>query len=181
MTAIANRIRFWTDARGEHSTLVRESGREPELRLSGMRQLPGADPDDRFHLICQGDVEVLPDKVIVKGPVTGRTYRPDGTLDPAGMALDAGGLWLVRDQKTGDVREIMAGRGADLRFDRVHARGEQLTLDLAHSLVMIDDRAGNGRIEGPMPAWRGMRAQYNFVTMEVSAWASGLSFEHARR
>jgi hypothetical protein len=176
LTAIAARLRFHTGHDGEHLTLVREPGRDPELRLSGVRQLPGSDPDDRFHVLCQGDVEVLPDKVIGKGPVTGRTHGPDGVLDPGGMALDAGGLWLVREPSTGDVREIMAGLGADLRLRQVRARGEQLTLDLAHSVVMIDDRSGNGRIDGPLGAWRGVRVQYNFVTMEVSAWASGLSF-----
>ena len=117
---------------------------------------------------CRGNIEVLPDGVMFLGPVLAVGLRPDGSVDPDGMRIDAQDLRLTRNLKSGDIHRVFAKQVA-LDWPRMSARTAELEIDLEqHTCVATDPRGAEVAVPG-WPVFRSPRFECNYVTMTMRA------------
>jgi hypothetical protein len=90
---------------------------------------------------CRGTITVLPESVDFRGPVTVLGLRPDGSLDPRGLHVEAPQLQLVREQPSGDVVRIV-GRDVVADWQQLHARAQSMTIDHATNRLVASDPGG---------------------------------------
>ncbi len=100
--------------------------------------------------VCEGNIDVLPDRIEFQGPVIARSALPDGSTDPAGMSIDASGLMMKRHPTSGDI-VLVTGRDVRLDWEQLSARSAEIELDLkwakctARDPVEAEVLLGNGQ------------------------------------
>ncbi|MBL9080097.1 MAG: hypothetical protein JNL08_21570 [Planctomycetes bacterium] len=115
---------------------------------------------------CQGNIDVLPDRVVFGGPVTAIGLRADGSEDPDGIALDARELLLRRDPRSGDVVRAI-GRGVDVDWPQLRAKAAEVDLDVVTTRCVARDPA---RATVVLPGGRTITAPYVEVNWETLAY-----------
>jgi hypothetical protein len=171
----SNQILFWHEAEGDYVTLRKTAGRLPSLDLAAPEQSPPRGPSgQRLQVTCDGDIAAEPARVKFLGASSARTLDPGGRVDPRGLTVDAGTMWLERDRKTGAATELLATPDAQLSWNDVRAAGERLALDLVRNQLILEDGKGAAGIETSSFAWRGKAIQFDYLTYEFEAWASSI-------
>jgi hypothetical protein len=120
-----------------------------------------------MHAQSEGNIDVLPDRVLFGGPVTARGLQADGAEDPDGIRLDAQTLQLARDPVTGAVVSAL-GKNVRVDWTRLQARSAEVEFDVRRSRCIARDPAD---AEVVLPGGRTItapRIEVNYETMAVS-------------
>jgi hypothetical protein len=128
--------------------------REQELRLQALRTfqdrptflLPSVTLHEagstgllsHMNAVCQGNIDVLPDRVAFGGPVRVVALTADGEIDADGVLLDAHELLLRRDLETGRVVQAL-GKQVRLDWTRLQADAAEVELDLERTRCIARD------------------------------------------
>jgi hypothetical protein len=145
---------------GEARVQPRLTLRDPKGPNRDLRDLAGT---------CEGEIEVLPDRVDFRGPSRIEGLDAGGAVDPDGMRLVARSLALLRDGQTGAVAKVVANT-IDLDWSRIRARAESMDLDLATTVCTVRDERG---AEVWLPDGRYVRARQvaaNYTTLALTLW-----------
>lgn len=136
-------------AEGDRSTVLTHYPGHPDTApLSPVVTFrdPAAGADDPFanlRAVCRGEIDVLPERVAFRGPVTARGLTAAGEPDPDGIDVSTAGLTLLRDadsRTNGITRaEARGGVAAAWARHRFRARSESLELDLRRERCIADD------------------------------------------
>jgi hypothetical protein len=131
--------------------------REKEVRLQALRTFDGRPtvllptvtlhepgkkgPLSHLRAVCHGDIEVLPDSVVCRGPVEAQGLCEDGSDDPDGMHFDAEHFVMERQ---GDKGEIARALWNDVKvvWSGMTATTSALELDLKFSRLIARDTKG---------------------------------------
>lgn len=156
--------------------------RERELRLQALRTFEGRPafllPSVTLHeagstgllshmqATSQGDIDVLPDRVVFGGPVLARALTADGEFDPDGIAIDARELVLLRDRKTGEIARAK-GRQVQVDWTRMQAAAAEVELDLGRTRCIARDPA-NATVT--LPGGQVITAPYVEINYETMAY-----------
>lgn len=156
--------------------------RERELRLQALRTFEGRPafllPSVTLHeagstgllshmqATSQGDIEVLPDRVTFGGPVLTRALTADGEIDPAGIAIDARELVLLRDRKTGEIARAK-GKQVQVDWTRMQADAAEVELDLVRTRCIARDPE---HATVALPGGRVITAPYVEINYETMAY-----------
>ena len=134
--------------------------REEVLRLQALRTFDGRPtvllptvtlhepgkkgPLSHLRAVCRGDIEVLPDSVVCRGPVEAQGLCEDGSEDPEGMHFDAEHFVMERQGKKGERGEISRALWNDVKvvWSGMTATTSALELDLRFSRLIARDPKG---------------------------------------
>ncbi|MBL8756578.1 MAG: hypothetical protein JNK15_25005 [Planctomycetes bacterium] len=96
-----------------------------------------------MQAVCGGDIEVLPREVLFRGPVRADALSADGTVDAAGLHLDAAELHMLRDSnpQRSTYGEVVAVTGKEVvvAWTRMSARCGTIAFDLPRNRCTIAD------------------------------------------
>lgn len=144
-----------------------DARRQPRLELRDPR---GASRDLRdLAGTCEGEIEVLPDRVEFRGPSRIEGLDAAGAIDPDGLRLVARQLALLRDKESGAVARVEA-EDIDLDWSRMRARAASMDLDLVATVCTVRDQRG---AEVWLPDGRHVRARQvaaNYTTLALTLW-----------
>lgn len=144
-----------------------EARRQPRLVLRDPKG-PSRDLRDLAGT-CDGEIEVLPDRVEFRGPSRIEGLDAEGAVDPNGLRLVARQLALLRDTGSGAVSKVVA-EAIDLDWSRMRARAASMDLDLAATVCTVRDQRG---AEVWLPDGRYVRARQvaaNYTTLALTLW-----------
>lgn len=157
--------------------------REQELRLQALRTFEDRStflpPSVTLHqtgstallshmtAVCQGNIDVLPDRVLFGGPVRATGITADGEQDPDGILLDANELSLRRDAATGDVVQALA-KDVHVDWTRLQARSAEIELDIRRTRCIVRDPANATVVLPGGRTFTSPRIEVNYETMAVS-------------
>jgi hypothetical protein len=130
--------------------------REEDVRLQALRTFAGRptvllptvtvhEPGEKgplAHLraVCRGDIEVLPEAVVCRGPVEAQGLREDGSDDPDGVHFDAESLTMERQGKREIARALC--KGVTASWSGMTAKSASLELDARFSRLIARDPKG---------------------------------------
>ena len=123
---------------------------------------------------CHGEVDVLRDAVLFRGPVTATSLLPSGGEDPDGMHIAAQKLRMERDAETGQLTRVLAEGGVTCNWRQLHARSQTVELDLKWQRCIATDpdvatiRFGSGR------SYEARHLEANYATYAVTVWQGRL-------
>ncbi|MCA8964320.1 MAG: hypothetical protein H6838_03140 [Planctomycetes bacterium] len=128
--------------------------RDEQVRLQALRAFPGRSvwltpvvtlhqPQSQGALghitaTCQGDIDVLPERIEFGGPVIADSVREDGSTDPEGLHIDARVLQIQRHAKTGEI-VLVRGRDVTVEWAGIWAKSAEIELDLKWSKCIARD------------------------------------------
>lgn len=138
------------EARGAQVRIFRDE----QIRLQALRSFPGrsvflppsvtlhqpsAGNNLRdLHAVCQGDIDVLPERIDFRGPVITNSLREDGQIDPFGLHIDARQLAMQRHPTTGEIT-MVRGQDVFVEWSGITAKSAQIELDVRNSRCRATD------------------------------------------
>ncbi|MBK8099116.1 MAG: hypothetical protein IPK26_18565 [Planctomycetes bacterium] len=140
----------------------------PDVELRGGGASSSAWTDLRAH--CRGEIEVLPDAVAFRGPVTAQGLLPDGSADPAGLQIATEQLELRRNARTGEVQRLLATGDVRLDWPRIRARCRELEIDLAWQRCIVRDPIGAEVWLPDGQYFRSRHLEANYTTLSVDSY-----------
>lgn len=140
----------------------------PDIELRGGASSSAAWTDLRAY--CRGEIEVLPDAVAFRGPVTAQGLLPDGSEDPAGLRIATEQLELRRDPRTGEVQRLRASGDVRLDWPRIRARCRELEVDLAWQRCIVRDPVGAEVWLPDGQYFRSRHLEANYTTLSVDSY-----------
>ncbi len=87
---------------------------------------------------CVGNIEVRSEAVVFGGPVVAQGLRPDGSVDPDGIHIDAKELTMRREPASGDIVRVLA-RHVTLDWTRLDAICTDLEIDVPNRRCIVSD------------------------------------------
>jgi hypothetical protein len=157
--------------------------REQELRLQALRTFEDRSaflpPSVTLHrrgsaallshmnAVCQGNIDVLPDRVQFGGPVRAIGLTADGQEDPEGILLDARELSLRREPVTGEIVQALA-KDVHVDWTRLQAWSAEVELDMKRTRCIARDPANATVVLPGGSTFTSPRIEVNYETMAVS-------------
>lgn len=131
--------------------------REEDVRLQALRTFDGRPtgllptvtvhepgkkgPLAHLRAVCRGDIEVLPESVVCRGPVEAQGLFEDGSEDPDGMHFGAENFVMERQGKKGEISRAL-WNNVKVDWDGMSATTSALELDLKFSRLIARDPKG---------------------------------------
>ncbi|HZN41382.1 MAG TPA: hypothetical protein VFD82_21420 [Planctomycetota bacterium] len=133
--------------------------REDDVRLQALRTFDGRPtvllptvtwhepgekgPLSHLRAVCRGDIEVLPESIVCRGPVEAQGLREDGSDDPDGVHFDAETLTMETMERQGK-KEIVRTlcKGVTASWSGMTAKSASLELDVKFSRLIARDPKG---------------------------------------
>lgn len=163
-------LRLWRED-GERVTAFTTFPGRPEVHLPELElHSPHAGSQALADLwaTCDGELQLLPDRVEFAGPVRAHALLPDGGEDPTGMHVRGEHVHMLRDD-SGRITRVVADGGVVFDYRQMHAEAKQVELDTAKSTCTVSDPEGALIM---VPGYEPMtvrRAQINYVTYRLQA------------
>jgi hypothetical protein len=120
--------------------------------------------------VCLGEIEVLPDAVLFRGPVTAHSLLADGSEDPNGMHVVSRQLQMTRQRDTGALTKVDASGGVTVRWRDMTARSERVELDVPWTRCTAEGPDGAEIRFANGQTWRAKRIEANYLTYAVRCW-----------
>ena len=133
---------------------------------------PGADGLlSHMSATCRGDIHLEADAVRFTGPVEAAGLRPDGSVDPEGLRIDARNLRMQRRAEDGTIARV-EGRDVQIDWTRLQAKADRVELDLLRETCVARDPVAAVVTTPDGRELRARRITVNYLTWEVSSGPS---------
>jgi len=133
-------------------------------------------------MTCNGIVDADDREIRFGGWVEVRSLLADGSEDVGGFHLDAERMRMKRNPETGEVERVFATTGARLRWRRIVAVAEDMTVDLLTNTCTIVDHLAAAQVRMPTGLWASCRrAEFNYLTYDAKAWHTLVAADRTRK
>lgn len=178
LTAEGARIRF-AQEETEHITMLTTFDGSSQL-VPPVVSFRGATNDSGSKLgwlrgRCNGEIEVLRESVVFRGPVEAFSLTDRGELDAQGLQVDALRLVMRRDKVTGRLSSVDANGGVTVRWRDLFARSQHVELDLSRQRCIAEDDEGAEVRFGNGLRYVARRVEANYATYMVRSYFGRLS------
>ena len=171
----APRIRFRKVGDQTRAVLEPEGEDLPRFLVRGAA-MPGGQTGTRLEIRSAAPVAIDEVQIVFPAAVLVRSLLPDDEPDPNGFQMVAKSMTLDRDERSGDVKKLIARGAVQMHSPRLQARGEEVVLTPDTGWCQLRGDAVPARVvfAGGF-VLTGSHLQANYLTGEGRVWHGNLS------